>query len=365
MHPPETAEAGASVDSVLQVHPTRVCNLTCRHCYSVSGPAQRTHLDVDLLADVLRDAGGLGYTRVSFSGGEPLMYRPLRQLLELARELGLTTSVTTNGTLITAENARWLGELVDVLAVSVDGEPESHNRIRGSVHAYEWTERGLQRLGDAGVPFATIFTLTETNVDELPWVADLTARYGGRAVQIHPLESAGRATVDMPGDVPTSGELAQAFFNAVGLVPQLLAGASNGSNDPAAPRASAAVRLHADVADTRVLARHPDAVLGPEAVSPATLVASLARPLVLEDDGAVVPVTYGFPRRFAFGNITQAPLRDLAGRWIEHTYPEFREVVVEALTRLRDRPPDFPFVNWYEFLNKAAASHARHRVDVG
>jgi Fe-coproporphyrin III synthase len=355
MHPPETVEAdpGVSVDSVLQVHPTRACNLTCRHCYSVSGPAQRTHLDVDVLAEVLRDAVDLGYTRVSFSGGEPLMYPPLRPLLGLARELGLTTSVTTNGTLITVENAEWLGQLVDVLAVSVDGEPESHNRIRGSVNAYEWTERGLRRLGDAGVTFATIFTLTETNVDELPWVTDLTARHGGRAVQIHPLESAGRATVDMPGEVPTSGELAQAFFNAIGLVPDLLAGGANRPASMSMP--SAAVRLHADVADTRVLTRHPETVLGP-VPRPTTSLASLARPLVLEDDGTMVPVTYGFPRRFALGNVVHAPLRDLAGDWIERTYPLFREVVAETLTELRERPPEFPFVNWYEVLNQAAGS---------
>jgi Fe-coproporphyrin III synthase len=281
------------------------------------------------------------------------MYPSLRRLLELARQLGLTTSVTTNGTLITVENADWLRELVDVLAVSVDGEPESHNRIRGSAHAYKWTERGLRRLGDAGVTFATIFTLTETNVDELPSVTDLTARYGGRAVQIHPLESAGRATVDMPGEVPTSAELAQAFFNAIGLVPDRMANAADRPASMSMP--SAAVRLHADVADARVLTRHPESVLGPVARSTTSL-ASLARPLVLEDDGTVVPVTYGFPRRFALGNVRQTPLHNLAGDWIEQTYPMFREVVAEALTRLKDRPPDFPFVNWYEFLNKTAGS---------
>jgi hypothetical protein len=113
--------------------------------------------------------------------------------------------------------------------------------------------------------------------------------------------------------------------------------------------------LHADVADTRVLTRHPEAVLGP--VAPTTSLASLARPLVLEDDGTVVPVTYGFPRRFALGNVVQTPLHDLAGGWIEQTYPRFRAVVAEALTQLRERPPDFPFVNWYEYLNNAAASH--------
>ena len=42
-----------------------------------------------------------GYTVVSVSGGEPLMYRPLAELLEQAHACGALTTVTTNGMLLT------------------------------------------------------------------------------------------------------------------------------------------------------------------------------------------------------------------------------------------------------------------------
>ena len=48
----------------LQVHPSRRCNLRCRHCYSSSGPEQTGALPVELLADVVRDAAELGYGEV-------------------------------------------------------------------------------------------------------------------------------------------------------------------------------------------------------------------------------------------------------------------------------------------------------------
>src|SRR3712207_1573775 len=86
---------------VVQVHPTRVCNLRCLHCYSESGPDQRGALDVDLLLRTLTDARHAGYDTLGVSGGEPLMYRPLPTLLEHARSLGMATTVTTNGMLLT------------------------------------------------------------------------------------------------------------------------------------------------------------------------------------------------------------------------------------------------------------------------
>jgi MoaA/NifB/PqqE/SkfB family radical SAM enzyme len=90
---------------VLQVHPTRRCNLACAHCYSSSGPTLRKALDVDLLSGCLEDAAALGYRQLAVSGGEPLLYDRLAELLARARALGMLTSVTSNGMLATAE--RW------------------------------------------------------------------------------------------------------------------------------------------------------------------------------------------------------------------------------------------------------------------
>lgn len=56
---------------IVQVHPTRLCNLRCLHCYSASGPEVRGELEVGFLCDALAGASALGYTAMTLSGGEP------------------------------------------------------------------------------------------------------------------------------------------------------------------------------------------------------------------------------------------------------------------------------------------------------
>ena len=55
----------------------------------------------------------------------------------------------------------------------------------------------------------------------------------------------------------------------------------------------------------------------------------------------------------------------MARDWLDLTYPELRHVVADALTDLRVHPPDFPFVNWCEFLSTMARKHVRPPVDAG
>ena len=74
---------------VLHVHPSRRCNIACAHCYSSSGPNVREEFHLELLSNCLDDAVGLGYRQLAVSGGEPLLYRQLPELLDCARGLGM------------------------------------------------------------------------------------------------------------------------------------------------------------------------------------------------------------------------------------------------------------------------------------
>ena len=67
--------------SVIQIHPTRHCNLQCLHCYSLSGPDAREAIDIATLTAAVTDAAAAGYEVVGVSGGEPLLYGELRALL--------------------------------------------------------------------------------------------------------------------------------------------------------------------------------------------------------------------------------------------------------------------------------------------
>src|SRR5262245_37304000 len=91
----------AAGSPIVQFHPTRRCNLRCLHCYSMSSPDEPDVLMLETLADAITDAHSQGYSVAGFSGGEPILYRDLVQLLRLSKDLGMRTTVTSNGMLLT------------------------------------------------------------------------------------------------------------------------------------------------------------------------------------------------------------------------------------------------------------------------
>ena len=106
---------------IFQIHPSRRCNLRCRHCYSESGPDVDQSLPVDVICGVVEQAAGAGYEVLGVSGGEPLLYTGLLDTLRAGKSREMTTTVTTNGMLLTTRRLKELNGLVDVLAISLDG----------------------------------------------------------------------------------------------------------------------------------------------------------------------------------------------------------------------------------------------------
>ncbi len=320
---------------IIQVHPTRRCNLTCLHCYSSSGPQVSATTPIEMLVGALDDAVALGYTVLSVSGGEPLLYRPLLDLLDHARSIGMRTTVTTNGLLLSERRLAELSGRVDVLAISVDGRPETHDVMRNSPGAFAKLDGRLPGVARSGIPFGFITTLTQTNVDEVGFVVDLAARHGAALVQVHPLEPVGAARHNLRGSVPDEQELGFAMFE--GLMQSAL---------------REGVKVHVDVARAADIA----ALDMPQPGESAPRLGDWLSPLVIETDGLVVPMTYGFARRFALGSLAVDSLAALAAVWDARPF-------VELCADVRERilGEGRPFFNWYEEVRHAAARSAGAR----
>ena len=142
-------------------------------------------LDVALLFNAISDAAALGYEWISFSGGEPLLYRHLPELLRHTKALGLHTALATNGMLLNARHLDPIAPFIDLVAISIDGVPDSHNHIRAHDHAFEHMASHLGNLRERGMNFGFIFTLTQHNLHELQWVADFALEQGAKLLQIH------------------------------------------------------------------------------------------------------------------------------------------------------------------------------------
>ena len=327
---------------VLQVHVSRRCNLECLHCYSSSGPTLHDETQAHLFCAAISDAAAEGYNVASFSGGEPLMYRPLRELLLHARKHCMVTTVTTNGMLLDRRRIEMLRGAANLVAISLDGTPESHNRMRGDTRAFATMAKHLPGLRASGLPFGFIFTLTQHNLNELLWVADFALQEGARLLQIHPLESVGRAHTQLSHSNPDATELSYAVL-AVARIQEL---------------AGERMRVQLAVAGREAIVEAPERVFAGNALLQHTQpLAEIVSPLIIEADGAVVPVEYSFGRELALGNLRDASLTALAARWKTEKQSSFRRLCreVHAAATASNQPA---VINWYGLIAQKAEAES-------
>jgi MoaA/NifB/PqqE/SkfB family radical SAM enzyme len=330
----------------LQVHPSRRCNLHCLHCYSESGPKVSEHLDIEVLRRVVADAVQLGYQVLSVSGGEPLLYPALGELLRAAHEARLATTVTTNGMLLDQRQLDILGADCDLIAISLDGVPESHNYMRDSPRAFDEMCGRLEGLRASCIPFGFIFTLTFHNVHELEWVARFAVEQGAKLLQLHPLEAVGRAVVTLDESLPDPDENAAAAFEAL-RIQEIY---------------KHVMFVQTDLATVPALLEHPTRVFvrDPELCAEYA-VADVIAPLVVESSGLVSPLQYGFPREWSWGNVKEANLPDLAGQWLARDYPAFLTLCRSLYERLVMNEHE-PVLNWYQHVHTTAGRFSPQQV---
>ena len=107
---------------------TNKCNLRCKECYNQHHLGSTT-MPPEKVREVIHEAYSMGIMRLHLAGGEPAMEpEGLLNYLSIARELGLVTSMSTNGTLINEELCRKiLANNLFAFTVSIDGPNEKMN----------------------------------------------------------------------------------------------------------------------------------------------------------------------------------------------------------------------------------------------
>ncbi|HOO53258.1 MAG TPA: radical SAM protein, partial [Methanothrix sp.] len=155
---------------------TRHCNLACEHCYIDATAAAAEELRLEEGIRLIDELADLGIPMLILTGGEPLLSRNFYAYAFHAKEVGLRTVISTNGTLITPEAARLLKEAeIRYVGVSLDScRPKVHDRFRGVEGAYARAVDGLKNARDAGLKTGLRVTLTKDNWYEIPALLDLT-----------------------------------------------------------------------------------------------------------------------------------------------------------------------------------------------
>lgn len=165
---------------VVTIEVTNKCNLKCYMCYQARSPEEDTKLSASQLKRVIDEMRRFK-PAIQITGGEPLLYDGILDLVGYVKKKGLICMMNTNG-IVLEEYAKQIVKLrIDKLAVSLDGPMEANDRTRGMRGAYEKTMSGINELvrakSEKGLRTPLIqlmFTITNLNYEYLESMADIS-----------------------------------------------------------------------------------------------------------------------------------------------------------------------------------------------
>lgn len=132
-----------------------VCNMRCEHCsimkFQGKNNARKfTIEDVRALAD---QADNYGLTRFVITGGEPLIFKDLPQIIKVIDPKRFYINLDTNAYIISMEKAEKIKEMgIDRVQISIDSMlPEVHDKFRNKEGAWIRAIKAISFLQMVGV----------------------------------------------------------------------------------------------------------------------------------------------------------------------------------------------------------------------
>jgi heme d1 biosynthesis protein len=153
----------------------RRCNLTCKHCYSIS--ADKDFAGELSTAEAFKVMDDLKAARVPvliLSGGEPLLRPDIFEIAARSKAMGFYTALSSNGTLIDETNIGAIASIdFDYVGISLDGIKETHDRFRRLEGAFDRSLAGLRLCRERGLKVGVRYTMTQDNAHDLPGLLKL------------------------------------------------------------------------------------------------------------------------------------------------------------------------------------------------
>lgn len=155
---------------MLSIEVTTKCNLKCLNCFAHDDGAEFSDIGFDCAVDILKEGRELGYTKLSITGGEPLLWKGLLELLNHAIDIGYTyIFLNTNGHLFTPDLCTSLAVFGNKLEISctINGDEAEHDSVRGA-GSYNKAMAGIKTGLKFGLNIYIYTVVTSKNLYSIP-----------------------------------------------------------------------------------------------------------------------------------------------------------------------------------------------------
>lgn len=153
---------------ILWLELTQKCNLQCVHCYA-NGGKDKGSLTLAGWKKIIQDGAKINFKSIQFIGGEPLLFKGLRELISCAIKCEYEyIELFTNATLFEKNFIKWLRDKRVVVAFSIYSiNPETHDRITKVKGSFVKTITWVKNLIENGIPVRPAVIAMKHNQDSV------------------------------------------------------------------------------------------------------------------------------------------------------------------------------------------------------
>ena len=124
--------------ALLQLQYNYICNFKCKHCAIQNFKRNDKSLTIKDVKSIADQADLMGLITICISGGEPLLFKDLEEVIKAIDPCRFNISMDTNGWFLTEEKIKWLVKLgIDRIHLSMDGLEHNHSVFRGANSSWQ------------------------------------------------------------------------------------------------------------------------------------------------------------------------------------------------------------------------------------
>ncbi len=182
---------------------TNTCNMHCKHCMNNSGETLMQELKKEQMIELLIELHEQNISQLYISGGEPLLYNGIDEVLHCASSFGMKTTLATNG-LEVEKHLSTIKSCVDKVSMSLDGIGETHDFFRGAPGSFDHLIKMMSLLKTQCIKTKISTIIWKQNVEELDNIAALAKSMGMMKINFNILVPIGRANANFDIHIPTN-----------------------------------------------------------------------------------------------------------------------------------------------------------------